>query len=114
MHHLPLPLYALSPPRERYVPITNPEMLEKIKRAVSLVCNNCNTAHTCSMLRDCHNAQARPLLECSVVKHARITAKNCPECGGILTEDSDYPKDLLCGHCNKVFDATTLEFVEAY
>jgi hypothetical protein len=110
----PFPYYALSPPRERFVPITNPEILEKINRAVQHVCKGCNTSGTCSMLRDRHNAQGRPLLECSVVKHAGITAKNCPECGGNLTEDSDYPKDLLCGHCNKVFDAATLEFVEAY
>lgn len=59
-------------PAGNYVPITNPEMLAKIQRAVSVACMNCNTAHTCSMLRDRHNAQARPLLECSVVKRAGV------------------------------------------
>lgn len=40
--------------------------------------------------------------------------KICPECNGILDPDCDYPNDLICGECNKVFDAETLEFVEAF
>lgn len=40
--------------------------------------------------------------------------KKCPECHGDLEPDSDYPDDLLCGNCHKVFDAKTLEFVEAF
>jgi invasion protein IalB len=72
MHHPRLPPFTLSRPCERFVPITNPEMLEKIERAVSLVCNNCNTNHTCSMLQNRRNAQGRSLLECSVVKRAGV------------------------------------------
>lgn len=40
--------------------------------------------------------------------------KRCPDCNGGLVPDSDYPNDLLCGTCNKVFDARTLEFVEGF
>lgn len=38
----------------------------------------------------------------------------CPECKGELVRDSEYPNDLLCGKCNKVFDAQTLKFVETF
>ena len=41
-------------------------------------------------------------------------SKKCPECGNVLISDSEYPNDLLCGHCNKVFDGTTLKFVEVF
>ena len=41
-------------------------------------------------------------------------AKKCPSCGNDLVPDSEYPDDLLCGNCNKVFDRVTLEFVEAF
>jgi hypothetical protein len=40
--------------------------------------------------------------------------KECPECKGALMTDSNYPNDLLCARCNKVFDAKTLEFVEDF
>jgi len=40
-----------------------------------------------------------------------ISTKKCPECKGALFPDSEYPDDLLCGHCGKVFDSETLGFV---
>jgi hypothetical protein len=40
--------------------------------------------------------------------------KKCPECGGDLAPDSDYPDDLICDKCKKVFDAETLEFIEDF
>lgn len=40
--------------------------------------------------------------------------RKCPVCGGPLEPDTDYPEDLLCGKCEKVFDAQTLEFVENF
>ena len=40
--------------------------------------------------------------------------KICPECNSALVPDSDYPNDLLCVGCSKVFDAKTLKFVEAF
>lgn len=33
----------------------------------------------------------------------------CPFCGQELEPDSDYPKDLLCGYCEKAFDRDTME-----
>lgn len=56
--------------RNTPVRITNPELLQKIETACSMVCLKCNTVRTCSMYRDRHLMDARPLLECSVVKAA--------------------------------------------
>lgn len=36
----------------------------------------------------------------------------CPVCGRFLEPDSEYPNDLLCGHCEKAFDKTTLEEIQ--
>jgi hypothetical protein len=59
-------LYGLGGPRKTR--ITNPEMLKKIDTAVSKVCVNCSTVRTCLMCRERYIVEARPLLECSVIK----------------------------------------------
>jgi hypothetical protein len=40
--------------------------------------------------------------------------QKCPVCKGDLEPDSDYPNDLLCGKCEKVFDRETMVFVESF
>lgn len=42
------------------------------------------------------------------------SSSQCPSCGGELVPDSDYPDDLLCGKCLKVFDSKTLKFLESF
>jgi hypothetical protein len=41
-------------------------------------------------------------------------SRRCPICDSDLEPDSEYPDDLLCGNCNKVFDRETLVFVEVF
>lgn len=38
----------------------------------------------------------------------------CPECKALLIQDCEYPDDLICGQCKKVFDRETLKFVEKF
>lgn len=33
----------------------------------------------------------------------------CPGCKEMLEPDSEYPDDLLCGKCERAFDAATME-----
>jgi hypothetical protein len=71
MNTLPNPFYSFTGPDRRH-PITNPEMLKKIDTAYQQVCTQCNTFRTCLMCQDRHLVEARPLLECSVVKASGV------------------------------------------
>ena len=63
------------PPIDRRHAITNPEMLAKVDAAYQQVCTKCNTLGTCNMCRDRHLVEARPLLECSVVKASGVVVE---------------------------------------
>lgn len=71
MKSFPYPFYS---PFDHRHPITNPEMLVKIDAAYQQVCTKCNSVNFCLMCRDRHLVEARPLLECSVVKASGVVA----------------------------------------
>jgi len=81
------PYFSLPLDKPRSTPITNPEMLKKIDLAYQQVCTSCNTFHTCSMARDRHICEGRPLLECSIVKRRIVPT---------ITLELNQPVKLCC------------------